>query len=137
MSQLGGGPMYEGGGLWLVPSRVEGLPAVTKVRVYSDRLEVLSAGRRVVFRFEDIAAWHRPAFLWRGLARLGWRPHWLPAGERDWFHPPSERFFRFYTRPPTVVCMPDEPTDTCCGSTLFRRLQDVMLEGGFSTWDLG
>jgi hypothetical protein len=129
--------MSEGGGLWFVPSRVEGLPDVTKVAVYPDRLELLSAGQWVVFRFADIAAWPRPAFLWRRLARLGWRPRWLPVGERDWFHPPWERFFRFDTRPRIVVYMPDEPTDTSYGSTLFRRVQDVMLQGGFSTWDLG
>jgi hypothetical protein len=71
------------------------------------------------------------------LARLGWRPRWLPVGKRDWFHAPSERFFRFDTRPSIVVYMGDEPTDTDYGSTLFRRVQDVMLEGGFNTWDLG
>src|SRR4051812_49178999 len=65
LSQLAYGPMSEGGGLWFVPSRVEGLPDVTRVAVYSDRLEVLSAGQWVVFHFEDIAGWPRPAFLWR------------------------------------------------------------------------
>src|SRR4051812_6648944 len=125
--------MLEGGGLLFVPSRVEGLPDVTEVAVYPDRLELLSAGRWGSFRFADIAAWPRPDFLWRRLARLGWRLRWLPVGERDWFQPPSERFFRFYTRPLIVVYMPDEPTATNYGSTLFRRVQDVMLEGGFST----
>jgi hypothetical protein len=51
--------------------------------------------------------------------------------------PPSERFFRFCTRPRIVVYMPDEARETNYGSTLFRRVQDVMLEGGFHTWDLG
>jgi hypothetical protein len=129
--------MSEGAGLCFVPSRVEGLPEVTEVAVYPDRLEVHSAGRWVSFPFADIARWPRPAFLWRWLARLGWRPRWLPVGERDWFHPPSERFFRFRTRPRIVVFMPEESRETDYGSTLFRRVQDVMLEGGFSTWDLG
>jgi hypothetical protein len=135
---IGGGlAMAEEGGLRFVPSRVEGLTDVTEVTVYPDRLEVISAGRHVSIQFADIAAWPRPAFLWRRLARVGWRPRWLPVGERDWFHPPSERFFRFYTKPRLVVYMPDEPAETDYGSTLFRRVQDVLLEGGFNTWDLG
>jgi hypothetical protein len=127
----------EGGGLRFIPSRVEGLPDVTEITVYPDRLELISAGRRVSIRLADIAAWPPPAFLWRRLARVGWRPRWLPVGERDWFHPPSGRFFRFYTKPRLVVYMPDEPRETDYGSTLFRRVQDVLLEGGFATWDLG
>jgi hypothetical protein len=123
--------------LRFVPSRVEGLADVTDVTVYPDRLEFVSRGRQVSFRLADIAVWPRPAFLWRRLGRLGWRPHWLPVGERDWFHPPSERFFRFYTEPRIIVYMPDEPEETDYGSTLFQRVQDVLREGGFNTWDLG
>jgi hypothetical protein len=120
-----------------VPSRVDGLPNVTEVVVYPDRLELLSAGEWVTHRFADIADWFWPAPLWRWLFRMGWRQRWLPVGERDWFHPPSERFFRFYTRPRIVVFMPDEPSDIDCGSTLFYRVKEVMREGGFTTWDLG
>jgi len=129
--------MPEGHGLRFIPSRVEGLPEVTEVTVYSNRLELLSSGRWLVFPFADIAAWPCPAFLWRRLARLGWRPRWLPVGERDWFHPPSERFFRFHTRPPIVVYLPDEPIETTFGRTLFWRVQEVMLQGGFNTSELG
>jgi hypothetical protein len=129
--------MSERKGLRFVPSRVEGFPGVTEVVVYPDRLELLSEGRWVSIAFADIALWPRPAWLWRRLARLGWRPRWMPVGQRDWFHPPPERFFRFRTEPRIVVYMPDEPRDTNHGSTLFRRVQDVMLEGGFGTWDLG
>ena len=92
-----------------VPSRVEGLPDVTEVIVYPDRLEVISEGALLTFHFVDIARWPWPGPLWRLLFRQGWRPRWLPVGERDWFHPPSERFFRFYTTPRIVVFMPDEP----------------------------
>jgi hypothetical protein len=133
----GGGVMATGGALQFVPSRVEGLTDVTEITVYPDRLELVSAGRRLTYRLEDIAAWPRPAFLWRRLARLGWRPRWLPVGERDWFRPPSARFFRFYTRPPIVIYMPDEPLETDYGSTLFRRIEDVLQRGGFNTSDLG
>jgi hypothetical protein len=129
--------MAEGGGLRFVPSRVEGLADVTEVTVYPDRPEMVSESRRVAVRLADIATWPRPSFLWRRLARLGWRPRCLPVGERDWFHPPSERFFRFYTQPRIVVYMPDEPAETGYSGTLFRRVQDVLLEGGFNTWDLG
>lgn len=129
--------MAESSPFLFVPSRVEGLPNVYQVAVYPDRLELLSAGRWMSFRFEEIAKWPFPRFLWWWLARFGWRPRWLPVGERDWFHPPSERFFRFYTQPRMTIYLPDEPEGTGYGETLFRRVQDVMLEFGFQTYDLG
>jgi hypothetical protein len=123
--------------LRFIPSRVEGLSAVTEAAVYPDRLELHTSGGWVIYRFEEIARWPWPAALWRRLARLGWRPRWLPVGERDWFRPPRERFFRFDTEPPLVVYLPDEHPETEYNSTLFRRVQDVMRTGGFSTYDLG
>jgi hypothetical protein len=124
------------GSLRFVPSRVEGLPLVTEVVIFPDRLELLSAGQRVVFRLTDIAQWPRPVRLRRFLSRLGWHPRWLPVGERDWFHPPPGRFFRFYTTPPIVVYMPvDEPLEY--GPSNFLRAQMVMLSAGYHTWDLG
>jgi hypothetical protein len=129
--------MANSDGLRFVPSRVEGLPGVSEVVVFPDRLEFLTEGRLVSFRFIDLVEWPTPTLIWRALARLGWRPWPLMVGERDWFHPPSERFFRFYTRPRIVVYLPDEPIETEYALTLFRRVQDVMLEGGFLTWDLG
>jgi hypothetical protein len=121
--------------LRFTPSRVEGLPDVTEVAVYPDRLEILSGGRRLVYRLADIARWPRPRWLWRLLARFGWRG-WLPVGERDRFHAPPERFIRFFTSPPVVVYMPDE-TGVDYPNTVFRRVQEVLSRGGFSTWDLG
>jgi len=109
---------------------------VTEVAIYPDRLELLSAGRWLVYRLENIAAWPRPRWLWRLLVRLGCRPRWLPVGERDWFHAPSERFLRFFSSPPAVVYMPDE-AGVKYPDTVFRRAQEVMFRGGFSTWDLG
>jgi hypothetical protein len=123
--------------LRFVPSRVDGLRDITEVAIYPDRLAVRSAERWNAFHFADLAVWPRPAFLWRQLARYGWRPHWLPVGERDWCHSPSERFFRFYTQPRLVIYLPDEPREIGYADTLFRRIQDVMLRGGFNTWDLG
>ncbi len=129
--------------LTFVPSRVEGLHNVTGITIYSDRLELISTGSTVTLPFAEMAVWPGPAFLYRRLYRWGWRPGWwwrrrkLYVGERDWFHPPSERFFRFYTKPPLVVFMPDEPIDTNYDETLFYRVQEVIRHGGFETYDLG
>jgi hypothetical protein len=120
-----------------VPSRVDGLPEVTQVAVFPDRLELFSEGKWLSFSFAAMAVWPRPAWLWRLLARLGWRQRFVPVGERDWFHPPAERFFRYFTVPRVIVYMPDERAETCYGETSFRRVQDVMSQGGFNTWDLG
>jgi hypothetical protein len=129
--------MAHGLSVRFVPSRVEGLAAVTEVAVYPDRLELLSAGRWVSFRLEDIATWPKPAFIRRWLARCGWRPSCIPVGERVCVGSPSERFFRFYTWPQIVIYMPDETAVSDYRKTLVRRVQDIMLEGGFRTWDLG
>jgi len=68
---------------------------------------------------------------------MGIRPKRLPkVGERDWFHPPSERYFRFFTNPRITLYMPDEPRKAYAG-TLFHRVEDRLREGGFGTWDLG
>src|SRR6185295_14151762 len=85
--------------LQFVPSRVDGLPNVTAAAGYSEKLELQVAGEWVVIRFDDIAKWPRPAWLWRFFVRIGWCRKWVPVGERDWFHPPRDRFFRFFTSP--------------------------------------
>ncbi len=126
-------------GLRFAPSAVEGLSDVTEVVVFPDRLELLSEGKLVVIRFLDIARWyHWFGWLYRSLARLGGRVRgWPMVADRDWFHPPAGRFFRFFTAPPLTVFMPDEPPDTSYGQTMFRRVQDVLAAGGFGTFDLG
>ena len=124
--------------LRFVPSAVEGLPSVTEAAVFPDRLELLSEGRWVVTRFRDIARWSRRGRLCRPLARLGLGVWGYPfVADRDWFHPPAGRFFRFYTTPPITVYMPDEPRETSYGRTMFRRVRDVLSAGGFGTVDLG
>src|SRR5262245_49551794 len=123
--------------LRFVPSRVDGILDVVEAAVYPDRLELRCADRRVVYRFDEIAEWRRPTRLWRLFARMGVRPTLLPAvGERDWFHPPRERYFRFFTNPRITLYMPDEPR-VAYSQTLFRRVQDCLRQGGFDTWDLG
>jgi hypothetical protein len=119
------------------PSRVEGLPDVTEVTIHPDRLEFVSAGRLISYRVADIARWPRPAFLRRRLARLGWRPRWLPVGEHDGCHAPSERFIHFYTQPRIVIYMPAEPVETANDRALLSCIQEVLRQNGFSTWDLG
>ena len=69
--------------------------------------------------------------------RAGWRPRWLPVGERDRFKSQAERFYRFYTWPNIVIYMPVEPAETDHGDSLFRRVQDVISAGGYGTWELG
>ena len=124
--------------LRFVPSAVDGLPAVTEAAVYADRLELLSEGSWVVIRYLDIARWYRRGWLYRPLARLGFCVcGWPSVADRDWFHPPPGRFFRFYTRPEVTVYMPDEPRELGYGKTMFRRIQNVIGLGGFGTFDLG
>ncbi len=124
--------------LRFVPSEVEGLPFVTEAVLFPDRLELLSEGKWAVIRFLDIARWYRWEWVYRPSARLGFRVRgWPLVADRDWFHPPEGRFFRLYTTPQITVYTPDEPPDTSYGQTIFRRFQDVLLEGGFGTYDLG
>jgi hypothetical protein len=122
--------------LRFVPSRVDGLAQVTEVVVRADRLELHSGGRNVTVRFEDIARWPRPRWLWRLLFRLGRGPRWLPVADRDWFHLPQDRFFAFYTDPPVVVYMPlDEHPGAFRGH--FHEMQRILTAGGYATFDLG
>jgi hypothetical protein len=124
--------------LQFIPSAVEGLPSVTEAAVFPDRLELLSEDKWIVIRFRDIARWYSGGWLYHSLARLGFRVRgWPSVADRDWFHPPARRFFRFYTTPPVTVYLPDEPQELGYGDTMFRRVQNVLRQGGFSTFDLG
>ena len=124
--------------LRFVPSDVVGLPTVTEVAIFPDRLELLSDGKWVVIRFLDIAKWYRRVWLHRTLARLGCGVRdWPSVADRDWFHPPAERYFQFYSEPTITVFMPDEPRVLGYDETMFRQVQSVIALGGFSTYDLG
>ena len=123
--------------LRFTPSRVEGLPDVSEVVVRPDRIELRCAGEWVIVKFADTARWPRPAWLWRLAARHGQRPRWLPVGDRDWFHPPRDQFFLFYTRPLIKVLLADEDRGIGYGETLFRRVQEVIESGEFNIYDLG
>jgi hypothetical protein len=115
-----------------VPSRVEGLADVTEVIVRPDRLEVRSAGHWVAFAMAGIARWPRPARMRRFLARFGWWRRTVAVADGDWLQRPADRFFRFYTAPAVVLCMPaDEPRGR--GGSCFARVQEVLAAGGFHT----
>jgi hypothetical protein len=121
-----------------VPSAVEGLPAVTEVAIFSDQIELLSEGSWTVIPFLDIAHWFHWGWLYRPLARWGWGIYGWPAvADRDWFHPPQGKFFRFYSKPAITVFMPDEPLELDYSETMFRRVQNVIMKDGFTTFDLG
>lgn len=124
--------------LRFTPSAVEGLPAVSEVVVRPDRMDLLSGGNWVTVRFLDIARWYRLGWLYRPLARLGFRVRgWPSVAGRYWVPVQSKCFFTLYTSPPITVCMPDEPLGTTYPETMFRRFQDVLVQGGFGTFDLG
>lgn len=121
------------------PSAVDGLDDVTEAALFPDRLELHTGEGPVVICFRDIAKWigFRRHF-YRCLARIGGSIiGWPSVADRDWFHPPSRRFFRFYTSPPITVFLQDEPRETRYHKTLFRRIQDTIAKGGFTTFDLG
>lgn len=73
-----------------------------------------------------------PNFLVSSGPKLG---NW--TGERDWFHTPSDRFFRFYTRPEITVYCEAEHEDVDYRETLFFQINQTILAGGFDTFDLG
>ena len=126
-----------GSQIQFAPSRVEGLADVTSVTVFPDRIELASAQGVVIHHFADIARWPSPSLLWKILYRFDVKPGWLPVADRDWFHKPADMFFSFYTNPRLKVCMPRDESKEDYGSSYFVRMQNVLREDGFHTFDLG
>ena len=122
--------------LRFAPSRVEGMDNVIEVVVHVDRLELHAPSEERVIRFVDIAQWPSPRWLWRWLKRRGLTRRGGLIGERDWFHPPAERFIRVYSSPSITIYMPNEVGVTY-HDTVFHRSQVIMAIGGYSTFDLG
>ena len=113
-----------------VPSRCEGVSGVDAVTVHPDALELHIGAGRTVHRFADLAG--RPTGLRAAVDWLARTPRTI--GERAWFHPPAERFFRFDTTPPITLFMP--ASDTEQGET-WRAIRAVLQAGGYATRDLG
>jgi hypothetical protein len=118
------------------PSSAEGLPDVGDVVVHPDRLEVNTAGQWVTFPFRQIGRRPQSAFVCFLKRLVGKPPYPVMVADRDWFHPPKDRFFLWYTNPALKTCMPeDEPQDH--PSSYFFRIQRVLSAGGYATYDLG
>ena len=122
--------------LRFMPSRSEGLPDVREVAVYPDRLEVNMEGRWASYPFAAIARPQEPpvcSFLKR---IIGKRPWPRMVADRDWFHPPKDRFFVWYSDPPLETYLPNDEAEDY-GASCFLRIKQVVQSGGFSTFDLG
>ena len=118
-----------------VPSRVDGLDAVSLITVEPIRITFVCRTSPRVFLFADFG---HPvgSFFSRVVDRMMFRRPWRIIGERDWFHPPPDRFFRFYTDPQITVYMPTDDVREY-GPSVFCRVQWVWRAGRFDTWDLG
>ena len=122
--------------LRFIPTKCEGLPDVTEVDVFTDRLEIKSAGALHVYHFEDMVQWPRHHWIFSILEKFHLRSRWRPIGERDWFHKPGERFFRFFTTPPIQIYIPDtEEMDY--HHSIYLKVLKIILKGGYDTSDLG
>lgn len=118
------------------PVAVDGVERVASCLVMPERLQLtLTDGGRVDVMFEGIARFPRPERLWRALHRLGLRRARVPVGERDWCQPEGRQFFRFFTKPPLVLYLPED-RHLGYGSTVFARIQETLARGGFGTHDL-
>jgi hypothetical protein len=109
---------------------------VSEVAVHPDRLEVNTAGSWVTFRFSTIGRRQesRLVSLVRRLTRQA--PPSVLVADKDWFHPPRDRYFLWYTDPPLQTCMPDDEAADYAVS-YFARIQAILWSGGYATADLG
>ena len=91
----------------------------------------------MVIRFAKIARWPGFGVLWRPLARLGMVRGFACVADRDWFHMPADRYFRFYTEPAITVFMPHEPARRVSRTVRFCKVNMLIMSRGYSTMDLG
>ncbi len=122
--------------LRFVPSAAEGLPSVSEVVVHPDRLEVKSQGKWLTFPFKEIARPQESRLLSIVKRLFGTTPCPPMVADKDWFHPPKDRFFRWYTQPPLVTLMPEDELEEY-GASYFVRIQEVLRSGGYAAFDLG
>ena len=106
------------------------------VTVNSESIIFETADTRSTFLYVDFAQsdevlakrFFRKLMFMKPLARM--------IGERDAFHPPEDRFFRFFTNPKITVYMPvDDPVEYV--KSTFSKIQQIWRVGGYETWDLG
>ncbi len=121
--------------LSFVPSRVDGLDDVSLVTIHPDRIVFDLCESQRVFMFRDFGQ-SVGSFFERIGDLLRFRRPWRIVGERDWFHPPPDRFFRFYTQPQITVYMPDDDVREY-GPSVFCRVQCIWRSGRVDTFDLG
>ncbi len=118
----------------VVPTRTEGLPAVTEVVFYHDRMAVCSAGQWLAIPFAPLAHWPRPARVRKMLAWFGYRPPWRIVADRNWVDTETESLFVFYSKPPFKLWLPYEADYT---TSPYFQLQQFLRQGGFDTFDIG
>lgn len=104
--------------------------------MFPDRLELTTPSGATVYHFDTFGRSQEPVVA-SGFRRfLPARPSPKLVADRDRFHNPPDRFFRFYTEPPITVFMPVDETNEYL-NTCFFKIQQVMRSGGFETFDLG
>ena len=120
----------------LIPSRVDWTTEVTSVTVWPFRLDVETTEGTQEFSFDAIGKIQESAIMRFMKGLLGAKQRGTLVADRDWFHPPQDRFFCFYTDPPMKIYMPSDDTVEYEESVFFR-VQAVIRSGGFETFDLG
>lgn len=118
------------------PSRVDWITEVHSVTIWPNCLGVETADGGQKFRFEEIGRIQESGIMRFMRWLSGSRPFGMLVADRDWFHPPQNRFFRFYTDPPMTVYMPSNET-VGYEDSFFFRIQAVIGCGGYETFDLG
>src|SRR5687768_6959426 len=114
------------------PSKVCGLPNVTQVAVYTDRLEVLSGGHWLAFPFKEIAVFQEPRWLIRLKQRLGMLPLRARVADLVYVREPYEQsYIRFFTKPRLTIYMP-AGGPALYPESHFWRVQEVLRRGGYA-----
>ncbi|WP_145259045.1 hypothetical protein [Calycomorphotria hydatis] len=119
------------------PSKVEGVTGVTEVAIYGDRIELIGEQETLSYAFYEFARWPKPVVLWKLLRVLGVQNRPPIVAEKDWFHPPAEMYIEFYTKPRIKVFMPLDESKEPYADSYFFRIQEVILSGGYTVYDLG
>jgi hypothetical protein len=118
----------------VVPTRTEGLPEVTEVIFYHDRMTVCSAGQWIAIPFAPLARWPRPVRIRKALAYFGVQPLWRTIADRSWVDTETESLFEFYSNPPFKLWL---PYDADYVSSPYFQLQQFLRQGGYDTFDMG